>query len=176
MNTGPFGSELTREPFRWDQRLFGIVLALPAQASSNAQSGLGGTTVGVGVNDTPANQFIPPAMDQPITAMCDVTGGEFSLRHSQDSVLIRAMFRSFVSHHVTTIAQPMFRITCTKNSTWCGGELGEGHHRRYVDESNARASFSFVCSGHGAMSLAFVSKNDPNSTHVSEDGVLLADS
>ena len=83
MNTGPYGSELTREPFRWDQRLFGIVLALPAQASSGAQTGLGGTAAGVGANDTPtANQFIPPAIDQPITAMCDVTGGAF-LVHEQ---------------------------------------------------------------------------------------------
>lgn len=77
MNNGPFGSELTREPFRWDQRLFAIVLALAANATLNNQTGIGGTVpAGVGP-DAPANQFIPPAMDQPITAMCDVTGGMF---------------------------------------------------------------------------------------------------
>ncbi len=77
MNTGPFGSELTKEPFRWDQRLFAIVLALPGNASSIIQTGnlpnpISGTTAGA---DTPANQFIPAAVDQPISAMCDVTGG-----------------------------------------------------------------------------------------------------
>ncbi|CAF5172746.1 unnamed protein product, partial [Rotaria sp. Silwood1] len=39
MNTGPLGSELTKEPFRWDQRLFAIVLALPATASSIVLAG-----------------------------------------------------------------------------------------------------------------------------------------
>lgn len=76
MNTGPFGSELTREPFRWDQRLFAIVLAIPAQASSTTQTTIGANTTGSTANDTSANQFIPPASDQPVTAMCDVTGGK----------------------------------------------------------------------------------------------------
>jgi len=78
MNTGPLGSELTKEPFRWDQRLFAIVLALPANASSIVQAGnlSNPTVIGLG-SDAPANQFIPAAIDQPITAMCDVTGGKF---------------------------------------------------------------------------------------------------
>ncbi len=77
MNTGPLGSELTKEPFRWDQRLFAIVLALPANASSIVQTGnpTNPTVVSLG-SDVPANQFIPAAIDQPITAMCDVTGGK----------------------------------------------------------------------------------------------------
>jgi hypothetical protein len=77
MNTGPLGSELTKEPFRWDQRLFAIVLALPANALSIVQTGnpTNPTVVGLG-SDVPANQFIPAAIDQPITAMCDVTGGK----------------------------------------------------------------------------------------------------
>ena len=77
MNTGPVGSELTKEPFRWDQRLFAIVLALPATTSSSLipAGNLNPTTV-IGLGDVPANQFIPAAIDQPITAMCDVTGGK----------------------------------------------------------------------------------------------------
>lgn len=73
MNTGPLGSELTKEPFRWDQRLFAIVLALPANASSATQTGNPSNPTGVGNlgGDAPTNQFIPAAIDQPITAMCD---------------------------------------------------------------------------------------------------------
>jgi hypothetical protein len=77
MNTGPLGSELTKEPFRWDQRLFAIVLALPANASSIIQAGNPIGTIGTSIGDAPTNQFIPAAIDQPITAMCDVTGGKF---------------------------------------------------------------------------------------------------
>jgi hypothetical protein len=77
MNTGPLGSELTKEPFRWDQRLFAIVLALPANASSIIQAGNPIATIGASIGDAPTNQFIPAAIDQPITAMCDVTGGKF---------------------------------------------------------------------------------------------------
>ncbi|CAF0743272.1 unnamed protein product [Adineta ricciae] len=83
MNTGPLGSELTKEPFRWDQRLFAIVLALPANNSSLAQTGNLGNTTNTGLGDVPSNQFIPAAVDQPITAMCDVTGGRSYLITSQ---------------------------------------------------------------------------------------------
>jgi hypothetical protein len=76
MNTGPIGSELTKEPFRWDQRLFAIVLALPANASYIAQTVNPANPTSIGIGDIPANQFIPAAIDQPITAMCDVTGGK----------------------------------------------------------------------------------------------------
>lgn len=79
MNTGPLGSELTKEPFRWDQRLFAIVLSLPANASSVVQIGNPGNPISVNIGgDVPTNQFIPAAIDQPITAMCDVTGGKFN--------------------------------------------------------------------------------------------------
>eukprot|EP00794_Sanderia_malayensis_P011193 gene11193-12367_t len=54
------GSELTKEPFRWDQRMFGLILRIP------------GTAAGL-------NEKIAPmsfnADDAPITAMCNVTGG-----------------------------------------------------------------------------------------------------
>lgn len=52
------GSELTKEPFRWDQRLFALVLRLPG-ATSIEQDQL--NTVQVD--------------ESPITPMCDVTGG-----------------------------------------------------------------------------------------------------
>ena len=56
-NTVP-GSELTKEPFRWDQRLFSVVLRLPATPPADNQS-----------------TFIPSAEDAPIDCMCEVTGG-----------------------------------------------------------------------------------------------------
>lgn len=61
MNSNVPGSELTAEPFRWDQRLYGVCLklqALPPQETSQT------------------NTYIPLAEDSPIDAMCDVTGGK----------------------------------------------------------------------------------------------------
>ncbi|XP_069826082.1 integrator complex subunit 6 [Dendropsophus ebraccatus] len=52
------GSELTKEPFRWDQRLFALVLRLPGATSVEPDLM---TTVQVD--------------ESPITPMCDVTGG-----------------------------------------------------------------------------------------------------
>ena len=61
MHTMVPGSELTKEPFRWDQRLFGLVLRLPAtQPYINTSS-----------------PFLSSADDTSIDAMCEVTGGEF---------------------------------------------------------------------------------------------------
>ena len=54
------GSELTKEPFRWDQRLFGLVLRMPAVPPPENQS-----------------TFIPSAEDAAVDAMCEVTGGQF---------------------------------------------------------------------------------------------------
>ncbi|KAF7648985.1 hypothetical protein LDENG_00148660, partial [Lucifuga dentata] len=52
------GSELTKEPFRWDQRLFALVLRLPgAAAAENEQLGS------------------VPTDESAITQMCEVTGG-----------------------------------------------------------------------------------------------------
>ncbi|CAF2136630.1 unnamed protein product [Rotaria magnacalcarata] len=87
MNTGPLGSELTKEPFRWDQRLFAIVLALSATASSLVSLGNPNNAAVTGLTDIQANQFIPAAIDQPITAMCDVTGGRSYLITSQRALL-----------------------------------------------------------------------------------------
>uniref|UniRef100_A0AAY4D7E0 Integrator complex subunit 6 n=1 Tax=Denticeps clupeoides TaxID=299321 RepID=A0AAY4D7E0_9TELE len=52
------GSELTKEPFRWDQRLFALVLRLPGAAGPDCEQ-LGSV----------------PTDDSAITQMCEVTGG-----------------------------------------------------------------------------------------------------
>ncbi len=59
MNNAVPGTELTKEPFRWDQRLFGFVLRLPATPPP----------------PEPQNAYIPSADDSPIDPMCEVTGG-----------------------------------------------------------------------------------------------------
>ncbi|XP_053312294.1 integrator complex subunit 6 [Spea bombifrons] len=52
------GSELTKEPFRWDQRLFALVLRLPGATSVEPE------------------QAMAVSLDEScITPMCDVTGG-----------------------------------------------------------------------------------------------------
>ncbi|XP_060531461.1 integrator complex subunit 6 [Cylas formicarius] len=51
------GSELTREPFRWDQRLFALVLRLFGTPAVERDTGL------------------VPSDSSPIDAMCEVTGG-----------------------------------------------------------------------------------------------------
>ena len=58
MNQPVPGSELTKEPFRWDQRLFSIVLKIPASLPMENHS-----------------MFIPPAENTAIDLMCEVTGG-----------------------------------------------------------------------------------------------------
>ncbi|KAJ8347926.1 hypothetical protein SKAU_G00265150 [Synaphobranchus kaupii] len=52
------GSELTKEPFRWDQRLFALVLRLPGAALAESEQ-LGSV----------------PTDESAITHMCEVTGG-----------------------------------------------------------------------------------------------------
>ncbi|XP_025929462.1 integrator complex subunit 6 isoform X3 [Apteryx rowi] len=52
------GSELTKEPFRWDQRLFALVLRLPGITAPESEQ-----IAGV------------PVDDSAITPMCEVTGG-----------------------------------------------------------------------------------------------------
>uniref|UniRef100_A0A9J8C6N2 Integrator complex subunit 6 n=1 Tax=Cyprinus carpio carpio TaxID=630221 RepID=A0A9J8C6N2_CYPCA len=52
------GSELTKEPFRWDQRLFSLILRIPGHTSSDPEP-MGGV----------------PLDPSPITPMCEVTGG-----------------------------------------------------------------------------------------------------
>ncbi|XP_004587790.1 integrator complex subunit 6-like isoform X2 [Ochotona princeps] len=52
------GSELTKEPFRWDQRLFALVLRLPGVASTEPEQ----------IGSVPTDESA-------ITQMCEVTGG-----------------------------------------------------------------------------------------------------
>ncbi|XP_062332736.1 integrator complex subunit 6 [Osmerus eperlanus] len=52
------GSELTKEPFRWDQRLFALVLRLPGASTPDSEQ-LGSV----------------PTDESAITQMCEVTGG-----------------------------------------------------------------------------------------------------
>ncbi|XP_056395645.1 integrator complex subunit 6-like isoform X2 [Hyla sarda] len=52
------GSELTKEPFRWDQRLFALVLRLPGALSAEPEQ----------VGSVPSDESA-------ITQMCEVTGG-----------------------------------------------------------------------------------------------------
>lgn len=59
MNSPLPGSELTKEPFRWDQRLFALVLRLPGAASAEPEQ-LGSV----------------PTDESAITQMCEVTGGK----------------------------------------------------------------------------------------------------
>lgn len=51
------GSELTKEPFRWDQRLFSLVLRLSGTPAVERDTGLVASD------------------SSPIDAMCEVTGG-----------------------------------------------------------------------------------------------------
>jgi len=55
------GHELTKEPFRWDQRIFSLVMRLPGSVPIDLSS----------------NSFIPPADNHPVDIMCEVTGGVY---------------------------------------------------------------------------------------------------
>ena len=71
LTNSPLGSELTGEPFRWDQRFFLISLnmfSIPYQESNS-------------------NTFIPYANSSPINSMCEVTGGRSYLISSQRMLL-----------------------------------------------------------------------------------------
>uniref|UniRef100_A0A3P9MJF9 Integrator complex subunit 6 like n=1 Tax=Oryzias latipes TaxID=8090 RepID=A0A3P9MJF9_ORYLA len=58
LNSPLAGSELTKEPFRWDQRLFALVLRLPGASAPDSEQ-LGSV----------------PTDESAITQMCEVTGG-----------------------------------------------------------------------------------------------------
>ena len=60
------GSELTNLPYRWDQRLFTVILRLPGIGERPTVNG-GGVKVGV------ANDYI--ISDNSIYSMCEATGG-----------------------------------------------------------------------------------------------------
>ena len=89
MNTHSPGGEFTIEPFRWDQRLFSIVLRLS----------------GTYTIDPPSNgtNFVVPCDESPINAMCDVTGGEFAQfkwRYQLNGAFIQNLFAPIGAYHV----------------------------------------------------------------------------
>ena len=65
------GSELTKEPFRWDQRIFSLVMRLPASVPP----------------DVAAFPYIPSAENTAIDVMCEVTGGKI-WKHFKTSLII----------------------------------------------------------------------------------------
>ncbi|KAI6649558.1 Integrator complex subunit 6-like [Oopsacas minuta] len=77
-NSGYEGAELTKEPFRWDQRLFSIILRVPGVTPAHSL--------------TPT-QFSHLDAQQEINSMCEATGGKSyvaispkSLTHSLESI------------------------------------------------------------------------------------------
>ena len=58
MHSPVLGSEMTREPFRWDQRLFSLVLRFSGTPAN--EKDIGGHV---------------PTDNSPIDSMCEVTGG-----------------------------------------------------------------------------------------------------
>ncbi|XP_039250489.2 integrator complex subunit 6-B-like isoform X1 [Styela clava] len=70
MNDPLPGSELTKEPFRWDQRLFSLVLRLPATTTQEPEQ-LGSV----------------PSDRSPISLMCEVTGGRSYSVTSQKTLM-----------------------------------------------------------------------------------------
>ncbi|KAK7499193.1 hypothetical protein BaRGS_00009453 [Batillaria attramentaria] len=70
MNSVVPGTELTKEPFRWDQRIFGLVLRLPGSVPP----------------DVANFPFIPSAENSAIDVMCEVTGGRSYAVYSQKMI------------------------------------------------------------------------------------------
>ncbi|RZC43162.1 integrator complex subunit 6 [Asbolus verrucosus] len=67
------GSEMTREPFRWDQRLFALVLRLTGTTFDLVK-----LKITRKISGTPAierDTGLVPSDSSPIDAMCEVTGG-----------------------------------------------------------------------------------------------------
>ncbi|WAR28051.1 INT6A-like protein [Mya arenaria] len=73
------GHELTKEPFRWDQRIFGLVMRIPGSVPI----------------DLSCNTFIPPADNHPVDIMCEVTGGRSYAVYNQK--MLNAAIDSLVS-------------------------------------------------------------------------------
>ncbi|XP_023604545.1 integrator complex subunit 6 isoform X7 [Myotis lucifugus] len=74
------GSELTKEPFRWDQRLFALVLRLPGTMSVESEQ-----LTGV------------PLDDSAITPMCEVTGDDlFKVHKAKPTLKWRQSFESYL--------------------------------------------------------------------------------
>uniref|UniRef100_A0A0B7AHQ3 Integrator complex subunit 6-like beta-barrel domain-containing protein n=1 Tax=Arion vulgaris TaxID=1028688 RepID=A0A0B7AHQ3_9EUPU len=70
MNSVVPGAELTKEPFRWDQRIFSLVLRLPGSVPP----------------DVSGFPYIPTAEHSAVDVMCEVTGGRSYAVYSQKMV------------------------------------------------------------------------------------------
>lgn len=80
----PFpGSELTKEPFRWDQRVFSLILRIPGYAPPL-------------VSSFNVDQRVP-ADFSPVNVMCEVTGGTWW--NGADPHFQTISFRAFLLHH-----------------------------------------------------------------------------
>jgi integrator complex subunit 6 len=74
LTNSPLGSEMTAEPFRWDQRFFLINLNMSLAPYQEINQ----------------NAFIPYAVDSPINIMCEVTGGR-SYQISTERMLLQCL-------------------------------------------------------------------------------------
>jgi hypothetical protein len=66
MDSQPEGSELTKEPFRWDQRLFTVLLRLPGMGGANTSSN---------------------SVEVSLSTMCEATGGKCYLAVNQKTLV-----------------------------------------------------------------------------------------
>ena len=73
MHSAVPGSELTKEPFRWDQRLFALVLRLTGTVPPDSAS---------------SNKVTAAPDPSPINTMCEVTGGSSYSVASQRSLML----------------------------------------------------------------------------------------
>ena len=102
----PLGSELTIEPFRWDQRFFLLtlnMLSIPYQESNS-------------------NTFIPYANTNPINSMCEVTGGRSYLISTQrmlfqclESLVTKIQAGVVINFEKIGNDPPMIKCNKTKN-------------------------------------------------------------
>lgn len=98
MNSPLPGSELTKEPFRWDQRLFALVLRLPGVASTEPEQ----------IGSVPTDESA-------ITQMCEVTGGMdnvyyFCKNSEQQSVAFMKSSLVFFKNLLTLLLKLMWLL------------------------------------------------------------------
>lgn len=85
------GSEFTNEPFRWDQRLFSIVLRLSGTYTADPPI-TNGTT-----------NYVVPCDESSINDMCEVTGGKLVLWMDLSKKLIDFYYyRPFILCYIST--------------------------------------------------------------------------
>ncbi|XP_014256090.2 integrator complex subunit 6 [Cimex lectularius] len=117
------GSELTREPFRWDQRLFSLVLRLSGTPAIERDVGL------------------VPSDTSPIDAMCEVTGGRsYSVTsHRMLMQCIDSLVQKVQSGVVINFEKigPDPPLIPTENSKE-GLEIGESEEIKEWDKDNSQ--------------------------------------